>query len=207
MIKMLGTMLHNSRLARAFSRLGWIGIWLQLAIGSIPVALLIYAFLFGGDQSVGTRGRFALVEYLTAGSLLVLAFTTIWSYRYTRLANQIADPGRPPSARSIQRIAWIGVAASTLGIVFSALVMMFEVTQLLLYFLRAPQAGVPVVQTTSGGPASWVSAGDILSLMGLIVTMSVEVVILALSLWLLFLATVDSVEAQPAREDRTTNGI
>ena len=91
---------------------------------------------------------------------------------------------------SIQRIAWIEVAASTLGIVFSVLVMMFEVIQLLLYFLRAPQAGVPVVQTTSGGPTSWVSAGDIISLMGLIITMSVEVIILALSLWLLFLATV-----------------
>jgi hypothetical protein len=209
---MLGTMLNverpliDSRLARAFSRLGWIGIWLQLAIGSIPVALLIYALLFGGNDSVGTRGRFAMTEYLTVGSLSLLAFTTIWSYRYTRLAHQIADPVRRPSARFIRRIAWIGVAASTLGIVFSALVMMFEVTQLLLYFLRAPQAGVPVIQTTSG-PASWVSAGDILSLMGLIITMSVEVVILALSLWLLFLATVASVDAQPAHEDRLSNEI
>ena len=191
----------NGGLAGAFSRLGWIGFWLQLAIGSIPVALLIYGFLFGGNNGIGTRGRFALIEYLTLASLLVLAFTTIWFYRYTRLAGRIAEPDRRPSASSIQRIAWIGVAASILGIVFSALVMMFEVTQLLLYFLRAPQAGVPVVQTTSGGPASWVSASDILSLMGLIFAMLIEVIVLALSLWLLFRATAAFTENRTAVED------
>jgi hypothetical protein len=36
-------------------------------------------------------------------------------------------------------------------IVVSALVMMFEVIQLVMYFLHAPQAGIPVIQTTSGG--------------------------------------------------------
>jgi hypothetical protein len=130
---------------------------------------------------------------------LVMGFTTIWFYRYTRLANQIEDPDRRPPKSSIQRIAWIGVAGSTVGIVFSALVIMFEVVQLLLYFLRAPQAGVPVVQTTTGA-ASWVSAGDILSLMGLIVTMTVEVAILALSLWLLFLTINSAAEEKHSRD-------
>lgn len=178
--------IHDS-LAGAFSRLGWIGFWLQIAIGAIPVALLIYAFLFGND-GVRTRSGFSLIQYLTIGSLLVLAFTTVWFYRYTRLADQLARPDNRPPASSIQRVAWIGVAASTIGIVFSATVMMFEVIQLFIYFLRAPQAGIPVIQTTSGGPASWVSAGDMLSLMGLVVTMLIEVVVLSLSLWLLFRA-------------------
>jgi len=47
------------------------------------------------------------------------------------------------------------------GLILSMLIMLFEVTQLFLHFLRAPKAGVPVVQTT-GSPATWVSAGDIL---------------------------------------------
>jgi hypothetical protein len=176
-------------LSRAFSRLGWIGFWLQVGIGSIPIVLLIYAALFGGNDGVGTRGGFALIGYLTIGSLLVLASTTIWFFRYTRLARRMADPDRRPSIGTLQRAAWIGAAASTLGIVFSALVMMFEVVQLLLYFLRAPQAGVPVIQTTSSGTASWVSAGDMVSLLGLIVTMLVEIAVLMLSLWLLFRTT------------------
>jgi hypothetical protein len=178
----------NGSLSKAFSRLGWIGFWLQLAMGTIPVALLVYAALLGDRNPVGTRAGFALIEYLTIGSLLVLGFTTIWFYQYTRLAKQVAAPDRPPM-HSLRRAAWIGVAATTLGIVFSAVVMTFEVIQLLVYFLRAPQAGIPVIQTTSGGPASWVSAGDVLSLLGLIVGMLVEIAVLTLSLWLLFLTT------------------
>lgn len=187
-------------------RLGRIGLWLQLVVGSVPVALLIYAILFDGGGDVGTRGQVSLLQYLTAGNMVVLAFTTIWSFRYTHFSHRIADPDRRPSASSIQRVAWIGVAASTLGIVFSVSLMLLDATQLLLYFLRAPQAGVPVIQTT-GGAASWVSAGDMMSLMGLIVMMSVEVVILAFSLWLLFLTTVSFPDVHAAYEDRTSNEI
>ena len=176
----------NSSLSRAFSRVGWIGFWLQLAIGAIPFALLIYASLFSDGNPVGTRGGFALITYLTIGSLLVLGFTTVWFYRYTRLGSRVAELDHRPPMRSLKRAAWIGVAASTLGIVFSALVMMFEVIQLLLYFLRAPQAGVPVIQTAGAAPASWASAADVLSLLGLIFTMLVEIAVLTLSLWLLF---------------------
>jgi hypothetical protein len=191
----------NAGLSRPFSRLGWIGFWLQLAIGLIPVALLIYAALFDAGGPVGTRSGFALTRYLATGSLLVLVFTTIWFFRYTRLANRIAEPDRRPSLRSLQRAAWIGVAASTLGIVFSAIVILFEVVELLTYFLRAPQAGVPVIQTTGGGPASWLSASDMLSLMGLMATMLVEIVVLTLSLWLLFRTTTVAAEAHHAIDE------
>ena len=97
----------DSRLAGAFLRLGWIGFWLQIAIGSIPLALLIYALVFGRNDGIGTRGRFTLLEYLTVGSLLVLAFTTFWFYRYTRLGNRIAEPHTRPSTYSIQRTACV----------------------------------------------------------------------------------------------------
>src|SRR5262245_66520858 len=106
----------NSSLAGAFSRFGRIGFWLQIAIGAIPIALLIYAFLFGGADGIGTRSRFGLIQYLEIGSLLVLAFTTIWFYRYTQLAHRIAMADVSPSMQSLQRAAWIGVAASTLEI-------------------------------------------------------------------------------------------
>jgi hypothetical protein len=176
----------NESLSRAFSRLGRIGFWSQIAIGSVPVSLFVWAVLFGGNDRVGTRGGFPLVAYLTIGSMLVLAFTTIWFYRYMRLANRMVEPGCRPPIRTLHRATWIGVAASSIGIVFSVLVMMFEVVQLLLYFLHAPQAGVPVIQSTTSGSASWVSAGDVLSLMGLIFSMLIEIIVLALSLWLLF---------------------
>jgi hypothetical protein len=181
-------------LANAFSRLGWTGFWAQIAVGSIPLVLAIYSFLFSGSAGGGTRGGLAPVEYLTIVSLLLLAFTTFWFYRYTRLAKQIADPERRPPEFLVRRAAWTGVAASTLGVVLSILVMLFEVTQLLFYFLRAPQIGIPTVQTTGSGSASWVSAADIVSLLILILILFVEVAVLSFSLWLLFRTMIASME-------------
>jgi Protein of unknown function (DUF3611) len=123
---------------------------------------------------------------LTLADLLILAFTTVWSYHYTRLAQQLAVPERRPSRHSLQRAAWIGVTAAAAGIVVSMLVTLFEVVQLLIYFLRAPQAGVPVIQTTAPGTATWVSAADMMSLMALILGMFGGLIFLVLSLWLLF---------------------
>src|SRR5262245_45864797 len=184
----------GSSVASAFSGLGWTGFWAQIAIGSIPVVLAAYSFLFDRSTGAGTRGGLALVEFLTIAGLALMAFTTFWSYRYTQLAKQIADPERRPSVLAVRRAAWTGVAASTLGVVLSILVMLFEVTQLLFYFLRAPQVGIPTVQTTGSGSASWISAADILSLLILVLTLFVEIVVLAFSLWLLFRTMTASVE-------------
>jgi hypothetical protein len=100
----------------------------------------------------------------------------------------------------MRRIVWVGVVASSIGLVLSMLIMLFEVIQLFLYFLRVPQAGIPVVQTT-GGPATWVSAGDILSLAVVIFTAFVEVLVLALGLWLLFRTTAASAEFPQPYDD------
>src|SRR5262245_1481193 len=184
---------RNDSLSQSFSRLGWLGVWMQVAIGAIPLALTIYALVFGRNAAPGTRAGFPLIEYLSIASILVLAFTTMWSYRYTRLAVRLADPDRRPAESDGHRTVWTGITAIRISIIFSMLVMLFEVGQLLSYFLRAPQAGIPVIQTT-GGPASWVSAADIAGLMALLLTMFVEVAVLAFSVWLLYRTTIPSAE-------------
>jgi hypothetical protein len=77
-------------LARTFRRLGWIGFCVQIGFGLIPVMLGVYALIFSRNPGAGTRGGIPLIEYLTFAGLLVLAFTTVWSYRYTRLGRQQA---------------------------------------------------------------------------------------------------------------------
>jgi Protein of unknown function (DUF3611) len=204
MLQALGKMLRPSKedsLAHAFSRLGWIGFWIQVAIGAVPLLLLIYSVIIGQSAGAGTRSRLLIIEFLTFVGLLVLVFSAVWSYRYTRLANRLADKTKRPSEFAVQRTAWIGIAANGLGVLFSMLVMLFEVAQLLIYFLRAPQAGVPAIQTTAGGQASWVSAADMMNLMALIFTMFGELTVLAFSLWLLFRATKPSAEFPYAGEE------
>lgn len=193
---------RNSSLARSFSRLGWIGFWTQIVLGSVPVVLMIYVFAFSRTTVVNTRGGLPLVEYLTIASLLMLAFTTLWCYRYTRLAKRIADPERRPAEIVPANTAWTGVVASTLGIVFSMLVMLIEVAHLLYYFLKVPQVGVQAIQTTASGESSWVSAVDIMSLMALILSAFAQLLVLIFSLWLLFRTTVGSAEFGPAPEPK-----
>jgi Protein of unknown function (DUF3611) len=172
-------------LARAFIRLGRIGFWTQVVLGSIPVILIGYTFVFARSPS-GPRAGLAIVEYLTIASLLLLLFTTLWFWRYVRLGRDLADPvGRPSPAAVFGRV-WTGLVASSLGVALSLTIMLVEVAHLLFYFLATPQGGVPVFQTTGAGPASWVSAVDMLSLMALLLALAAEVVVLVFGLWLLF---------------------
>ena len=83
--------------AKTFWRLGWIGFWTQIGFGSLPVILVVYAFIFDRHSGAGARAGNLLIEYLTLADLFILAFTTVWSYRYTRLARQLAEPERQPS--------------------------------------------------------------------------------------------------------------
>lgn len=185
--------LHNTKiesLANTFRRLGRLGFWVQVILGSFPVLLMTYIFIFTGTVKLsGTRAGLPVVEYLTVLNLLVLLFTTVWFYRYPGLGRRILDPETRPSESRVSRTVWIGLVASSLGAIFSMVVLILEVGQLLFYFLAAPQGGIPAIQTapgTIGGAASWVSTVDVASLMALLLTLTAEVITLVLGLWLLF---------------------
>lgn len=183
-----------SSLARSFARVGWAGVWLQVVFGSLPVLLMIYYFAFSRLGSEPRTGL-AFVEYLTIANLVFLAFTTCWSYRYTRLAKQIADSERCPPQSKVVNVAWTGVVASAVGMLFSLVVLLIETARLLFYFMKAPQGGIPVIQTPgSGGLVHFVSTVDMVSLMALILLLFAELLVLVLSLWLLFRTTLGSVE-------------
>jgi hypothetical protein len=175
-------------LAGTFRRLGRVGFWTQVVLGAFPVILMAYVFVFTGSLSVpGTRAGLRLIEHLTALNLIVLIFTTIWFFRYRGLANRIADPAVRPSRVSLLRTVWTGLVASSLGAIFSMVLLLLEVGQLLFYFLTAPQAGMPAIQAApaAGAVGSWVSTVDVASLMALLLTLSAEVIALVLGLWLL----------------------
>lgn len=172
-------------LAKSFRRVGWVGFWVQIVIGAVPLTVGAGLFLFNRNV-VLPGGRFDLVGYLAIAGLLILVFTTLWFLRYARLGKRLEQGAEAPSQRRLSRIVWTGLTASSIGILFSTIVMVVEVTYLLINFLEAPQAGLPVIQTTTGdGGASWISALDMVSLMALILTVAAEIIVLVLGLWLL----------------------
>jgi hypothetical protein len=177
---------ETDSLEKAFSRLGWSGFWALVVMGAIPIIIMVYTFVFTGKPSGSSRSGLPFVQFFSTVGLLFSVFIALWFYRYTRIARRIQDPASRPSESSLRRTVWTGLVATILAILFSMLVLLFEVGTLLYYFLSAPQAGLATVQTTVDGFASWVSAIDIMNLMAVILTLGGEIFALIFGLLLLF---------------------
>ena len=184
---------NPEKLAKQFSRLGWVGFWIQLALIIVPVLLFIYLVFFASPDSAQRRG-IDLGNYLSFGGLMVMVFTTFWFYRYTRLAERIPDPVKRPSKKAVMRTLWIGLWASCLGILFSLLSLLGSVARLLFSLMTMPQTGIPVA-AVGGDPARTVSAIDAAIMSSLLLMLTAEFIVLAFTLWLLFQVTRPKAEA------------
>lgn len=175
----------EQRIARKFHRYGWLGVWVQLILGILPLAMLSYVLL---SKAFGPGIMLGVMDYLALAGLAVLAFTTFWMYRYTRVARRIADPDpeNRPEWASVTRMLRVGIWASAIGIVVSILLLLAEVLRLLFLFMKTPQAGVPVLRTEADNRTNWVSAIDVVSLLAEICTLIGELLVVAFTLWLLF---------------------
>jgi hypothetical protein len=180
------SMTSAQKIARDFSRLGWIAVWIQSILAITPILLLCYV-VFG--KVAGSDAYWSVPDYLAIFGLAILAFTTFWAFRYTRIAKRIMDPDRRPPRSSLIGTLWVGLWASSLGMLVSLVLLFIEVIRLLILFLRAPQAGVPVFQTQADDRLGWVSAIDAVSLLAELCTLTGELLVLGLTLWLLFRVT------------------
>ena len=172
-------------LAKQFLRLGWIGFWMQLALLTLPFILLIYVLLLASPESAQQRG-IDLSNYLSYGSLLVMVFTTVWFYRYTRIGKRIVVPELRPRQSSVLRTLWIGLWVSGVGIFFSMLLLISAVGRMLFILLVNPQTGLMVAPAQGGDPTTSLSAIDAVSLTSLLIVLTAELIITGFSLWLLF---------------------
>jgi len=172
-------------IARSFYRLGWLAVVIQALLALNAITVFSWAS-FG--TALGSRQTLTRTDLLVAVGLAILVFTTFWSYRYTRLAERIADPARRPPRTSVVNTLWVGLFASGLGIAISLFLLMIEVARLMILVLRTPQAGVPVIQTQADS-AAWVSAIDVVRLLADVSTLAGEMVASGLTIWLLFRVT------------------
>ena len=176
------------RLSRQFSRLGWIGFWIQISMLAIPLGLLVYVLFLRSPDSPHRIG-IDLSNYLSYGSLVIMVFTTFWFLRYTRIGNRITDPGLRPARASVERTLWVGLWASGLGIAFSMIMLFSAVGRMLFILLANPQTGIMIAPGPGGNPVQSISAIDAISLTSLLVILAAELIVLGFSAWLLFRTT------------------
>ncbi len=192
---------NPGRLGRLFVRLGWIGFWLQFALLAVVVALTVYVIIFGAPAAVN-RSAIGLENWLSTGSLLVLLFTTAWFYRYVRMGRTFGDPDDcPPPARTLSTL-WIGLWAGFVGILFSTLLLFGAVGRLLMTLMAQPQIGIMIAPPPGSEAAASVTVIDAVSLMSLVVVLFAELVVLALTLWLLLrtMKATQQAAVEPAAE-------
>lgn len=188
------------KLAALFRRLGWLGVWIQAALAIVPLGMIAYLLL---GKLTGATPRLGFIDSLALVGLALLLFTTLWSYRYTRLADRLVDSERTPPVGRVQRTLWTGLWAGCAGVAVSLLLMFVEVVRLLLLFLKTPQGGVPVLRTDATQRSDWVSAIDVVTLLAELCTLAGELVVIGLTLRLLFAVTRRGAawEAEPAAVD------
>lgn len=184
------------RLSKQFSRVGWIGFWMQFALLAVPLLLLAYVLLMRSPESAQRIG-IDLSNYLSYGSLLVMVFTTFWFFRYTRVGKLLADPTGRPDRAVVEQTLWVGLWASGVGIAFSMFLLFSAAGRMLFVLLATPQTGLMLSPGLGNDPAQSISAMDAISLTSLLIILGAELMVLSLSAWLLFLAT-RSAPAAPA---------
>jgi hypothetical protein len=101
----------------------------------------------------------------------------------------------PPESYLVGTV-WIGVLATTVGMLFSMIVILIDTANIVFYFLKSPQAGIPVVQTSGTAASYWVSTFDIASLMALVLFLFADLIVLVSSLWPLFRTALGTPESQ-----------
>ena len=178
---------NPQQLGTTFSRLGWIGFFIQPVLLSVPLLLALY-MLFGFAADSSARRGIDLSDYLSWGSLIVTIFTAIWFFRYPRLGRRIADGDPKLSGAAVLKTVWIGIWAGAIGIVFSMLMLFAESSRILFVMLANPQTGLMVSPNIGVDSNLALSALDGISLLTLLILLTAELLVLGLSMGLLYSA-------------------
>jgi hypothetical protein len=184
------------RLGQRFRRVGWLGFWVQIVLGAVPVAIGSWLYMMSPNITA-PGGRFPLVGLLATCVLLILFVTTILFFYYTRVGRRLEAGASRWTRPRLKGLVRVGLALSGISVFFSAVVMIGEITHMLLTFLEFPQGGVPVIQTTAQD-STWISALDVLSLLALSLSITAEILILGLGLWLMYWLARAAPAAAPA---------
>jgi len=178
----------KGRLSRAFLAYGRIGFWVQFVFLIVVSMLGLYVFSIAGPRA-------------RAGNLLALLglalplFTTWWCWRYGQFGRRLAQKAGSVPSGAAARMAWIGTWAGTAGMVVSLLSLFGAASALLVVMLANPQVGIQVSAAVAGASSYNISAVDAVSIMSLLIALTAELLVVALSLRLVFLASATARDA------------
>ncbi len=136
------------QIASDFRRWGWLGFWLQILFGAVPL-LMLFATLFFAPAQLTNRSLpwWSYLAYLCPFALI---FTIYWFYRYTTLSQKLLDPHiRPPKSEVIRSLR-LGLIVNLIGMGFAIIVALGQVTTLWVRMSMLPPGASTITTSTPG---------------------------------------------------------
>lgn len=175
------------RIATEMRVIGWVGFWLQLFFGFIPIAFATF-FLFIPRNPNKLGGSGSLAFFFGYASLIALIFTIYWCFRYAKIGQKLTDPDLRPSRFEVIRTLSIGLLVNLVGIIFAVIVAMYQVNSLLVKLLSLPQGSSTIFTPTQGAAVMARVPITPLQMMGLqavISAIAAQIIGLTVTIWLL----------------------
>jgi hypothetical protein len=171
------------RMASSFRRLGWVGFWLQVFLGFIPILVLMIKVLSGQSRVNTSWGLFLVIA-----CLLALLLAIYWCFQYVRLARKLRDVDNRPTRAAVMRSLWMGLTINIVGMICAVLIAMKLIGKLTLNMLRLPQ-GATVITPGIGGTSFYqnqlLTPSDMITVQATINVIAAELVGIIIALLLL----------------------
>ncbi|MBW4622654.1 MAG: DUF3611 family protein [Cyanosarcina radialis HA8281-LM2] len=176
----------TQQIAQSFRWLGWLGFWLQVLLGFIPILVVVTTILFSPNQ--GQLGL-SFGMSLAIVCLLVLCFSIYWCYRYTRVGNKLKAPDLRPAKANVIRDLKVGLIANLGTIGISVLIALLRVGELTFKMLRLPQGATVVTPAPVGttiAPGALITASNMITIQATINAIAAGLVGAIVALLLLY---------------------
>ncbi len=174
------------QIAANLRRLGWIGFWCQVILGSIPVILLTFQWIFSKEQ---TMAGIDITNIFSFIDIVTLLFTIFWCFGYTRLGKKLEKTEKSPKKAKVLRTIWIGIIANLGVMLLAVFIGIITLGGLLYTILSLPQGATTILQPVPGGtmvnPGLVIVPMDILGLLAIMNVILAGLVGVTISLWLL----------------------
>ena len=139
--------LKPREIARSFRWLGWIGFWLQAALGFVPLMVIVSSILF---RPVQQRNVFSFGLWLAIACLAALIFSIFWCFRYTQLARQLEDPDARPAKSKVMRDLKLGLVTNFGIMAIAVLIALLRVGELTFKMMTLQQGATVVAPNPIG---------------------------------------------------------
>jgi Protein of unknown function (DUF3611) len=174
------------RISGSFRLVGWISFWIQVVLGVVSSAVLLFSSVSLGARSGGTPNPGTGAGLFLAGLGLLAAYiSAFWAFRYARIGQRLRsrDTGKRPTPKEAIQALRLGLVISLAGMLLTLMGGQALIGSLLAKALAQPQGGAAIFNPNNVN--QYVEAFDIFIIQANTNILLAHFTSVAATLWLL----------------------